>query len=266
MNVNSPVQLPVGSSDRTKSRVGSPLRLWSVTEWVDLLAGKIENEKQRAFYPKLSFSGNMDLEAYQWGHVLHMVLEHLRHDDYLSSVRDCLLKTALASLGITSTDVVNLAWKRLEKDIWTYVKSQLHSECLEAQIVYSELPFAIQLFNDVERGRDSLSLNGVIDKVWLRPDGGATVVDFKTHRCRNAAEIRKVVERYTPQVQLYAHVVEKLLGWTVDRAGLYLTTTGSFVEVACDSTARERLLRRMYRIWKVENGLRQESGSVFRDL
>lgn len=75
-------------------------------------------------------------------------------------------------------------------------------------------------------------MQGIIDALWLRADGKATLVDFKTQACRTEKEIQGVVDRYAMQVRLYAQVVERLLGWQVDRAGLYLTEIGRFCEVS----------------------------------
>lgn len=74
-------------------------------------------------------------------------------------------------------------------------------------------------------------VSGVIDALWLREDGKATVVDFKTRPCRTEQEVKAVAEQYSMQVVMYAAVVERLLGWEVDRAGVYLTEAGRFVEV-----------------------------------
>lgn len=254
-------------------------RLWSVTEWVDLLAG----EKASGSFSSIGFGSRSNrvatLEGHEWGHVLHSVLEHLRDDDP-NAIRTRHLKAALASLGIAGSAVTELAWERLGPDFETYLKSDIHNECRAAKVVYSEIPFAIRLFGETkaeaantvssdaeqlkedllgaEWAESGLLLNGVIDKVWLRADGGATVVDFKTHRCRSQKEVQQVIRRYTPQVQLYAHVVEKLLGWSVDCAGLYLTAKGAFVEVPCDQGARGRLLGRMYWIWRHEASERRQ--------
>ncbi|MFC4769546.1 UvrD-helicase domain-containing protein [Effusibacillus consociatus] len=232
------------------SRLSQSSRLWSVTDWVDLLSGEKASDSCSPIRIGRRNNRQATLEGHEWGHVLHSVLEHLRRDDDMETIHSRHLKAALASMGITGSNVAELAWERLGRDIETYLNSDIHAECRKASTAYSELPFAVRLFGE-EFG---LLLNGVIDKVWLRSDGGATVVDFKTHGCRSQKEVQQVIQRYTPQVQLYVHVVEKLLGWNVDRAGLYLTSKGTFVEVPSDQGERERLLERMYwmgrRKWK----------------
>ncbi|UOF90621.1 UvrD-helicase domain-containing protein [Fodinisporobacter ferrooxydans] len=228
---------------------GFAARIWSVTEWVDILAGETW-ETSKSFLPARHF-GRSNLEGHEWGHLLHTVLEFLGPHDDLETIRTRHLKAALAALGITSKEMCDLAWQRLCPEIDSYLKGELQTECRKAQVVYSELPFAIRFF-----GEDGLLLNGVIDKVWLRDDGGVTLVDFKTHGCQSEKDILQVVERYTPQVQIYTHVVEQLLGWKVDRAGLYLTATGNFVEVDCDREARDRLLGKMYEVWNEEKNLK----------
>lgn len=263
-------------------------RIWSVTEWVNLFTGEA-SDSSAPLGITLSANTRVNLEGHEWGHVLHSILEHVRYDDDLETIRTRHLVAALASLGIsTASRLIEPAWERLRNDIERYLQSDIHHECRNAKVVHSELPFATRLFERIsfrssedvgggepygilrsaeqlveqskegmieEVGREGgLLMNGVIDKVWLRADGGATVVDFKTHRCRSNKEIRELIQHYTPQVQLYVHVVEELLGWNVDRAGLYLTAKGTFVEVPCDQGTRERLLERMYPIWRQEVG------------
>ncbi|MGG1845734.1 PD-(D/E)XK nuclease family protein, partial [Brevibacillus agri] len=224
-----------------------PNRIWSVSEWVERLADEQGTKRSREEIPYRVQRKN-SLEAYEWGHVLHRVLEHLQSDHDLEYVREHLLKMALASVGLTSQEARVFAWEKLGAEIVTYMNSDLHKECCQGKRIYSEMPFAVRLFEDVQE-RGTLSLNGVIDKVWLRADGKATVVDFKTHKYKSATQVKRIVEKYTPQLQLYAYAVEKLLHWRVDRAGLYMTATGSYMEVPCDLQAREDLWKKMQILW-----------------
>ncbi|MGO0063473.1 UvrD-helicase domain-containing protein [Brevibacillus fluminis] len=237
-------------------------RMWSVTEWVELLADDQKNKKREG---NSSFRGRGQnkLEVYEWGRVLHRVLEHLRKDHDLKHIREHLFKMALASVGVTSQEAHVFAWGKLQNDIITFLNSELHTECCHGKLVYSEMPFAIRLFENVQEKR-ALSLNGVIDKVWLKPDGKATIVDFKTHQYKNAVQLKRIVEKYTPQLQLYSYAVEKCLHWQVDRAGLYMTATGNFVEVPCDSQSRERLWEKMYDLWsRIEGPTRENEKRLF---
>lgn len=226
-------------------------RIWSVSEWIELLADEQKNKNRREVVP-YRLQGKNSLEAYEWGHVLHRILEHLRSEHDLEYVREHLLKMALASIGLTSQEAHEIAWKKVRNDVMTYMNSELHKECCHAKAFHSEMPFAVRLLGDV-RERDALLLNGVIDKVWLRPDGKATIVDFKTHKYKNTAQAKRIAEKYTPQLQLYAYAVENLLEWRVDRAGLYMTATGNYIEVPCDLSARGVLLGRIHEIWTKTN-------------
>lgn len=222
-------------------------RIWSVSEWVELLADEQKKQKRNESVSYWRHESNR-LQAYEWGHVLHRILEHLQGDHDLDYACEHLLKMALASIGLTSREAHETAWEHVKNDVATYMKSELHKECRRAKTLHSEMPFAIRLFGD-DQDKGSLLLNGVMDKVWVRPDGKATIVDFKTHKYKNAAQAKRIVETYTPQLQLYAHAVEQLLGWRVDRAGLYMTATGSYMEVPCDLRARGVLFEKMHEIW-----------------
>lgn len=229
-----------------------PLRIpayevWSVSECVAKLDTSQRSYRYRQ--PGASLGESDGLEEHEWGQVLHHMLEHLRPIDTLDTLRDQRLPAALAAEGVAGVErdlTREEVWRRLGPEIIAYMQSPLHLECSQAASAYNELPFTYRLFE--QQGR-SLYISGIVDKLWLRPDGGATLIDVKTHRIPNRAKRQRLIRTYTPQLQLYAYVAERLLGWRVDRVGLYLTAEQSFVEVPCGGAGTRSLLQRLEQLW-----------------
>lgn len=74
-------------------------------------------------------------------------------------------------------------------------------------------------------------IRGQIDLVF-EENGNWVVVDYKTDRA--AAEpggIDRLVEKYAPQVSLYAGLWERLTGMKVSERGLYFTSAGEYVRI-----------------------------------
>lgn len=214
-------------------------RAWNVTELVTHWLGEAPEPTAPAsqlwsFLPHQPGS----LYAHQWGQVVHAVFEHLRGDHTDEQIRQHLIPAALASLGIAQEQTSAHVWDKLHPDIQRYRESALFREQVEAQVHHRELPFTIHV-------PPSLSISGVIDSIWLRPDGGATLVDFKTTQCRTEDEVEALRSRYELQVQCYALLAERLLGWRIDRVGLFLTAHGRWVEVPYDEELARGIWERL---------------------
>jgi ATP-dependent exoDNAse (exonuclease V) beta subunit len=67
--------------------------------------------------------------------------------------------------------------------------------------VERELPLAIVL--------DDVEISGVIDLAVQRPDGGWTVLDYKSNDISRAGRVEHLVEHYRPQLELYALAMER---------------------------------------------------------
>jgi ATP-dependent helicase/nuclease subunit A len=110
----------------------------------------------------------------------------------------------------------------LRDDLERYLRSSLFAEVRQAEAVQSEMMFRLTL------GRHEIT--GVVDKVIRQSDGTAKVIDFKTNRVAKG-QLAQTVEKYEVQLQLYALVVQRLLGWPVEQAVLYFTALGRTEEV-----------------------------------
>ena len=76
---------------------------------------------------------------------------------------------------------------------------------------------------------EEVLLQGVVDCAILEEDG-ITVLDFKTDSVTEAT-LDDVVDRYRPQVQTYAHALERIYNKKVKKSYLYLFRINRFVEV-----------------------------------
>ncbi|HEU4964476.1 MAG TPA: UvrD-helicase domain-containing protein [Bacilli bacterium] len=210
-------------------------KIWRVTELAARLSGMEEEEQASQVFWQRVRGAVSGLAAHEWGQVVHAVFEHLRVGDGESEIREQRIPAALAGIGLSDPALVVEVWERMREDVGVFMGSELWRERCEAVQSEQELPFCVELVRGVW-------VSGVMDAVWLRPDGGATVVDYKTRRCQTKREEQELVGRYGVQVQLYAAVVEKLLGWKVDKVGVWLTAEGRFVEVGYGSEVREELV------------------------
>jgi ATP-dependent helicase/nuclease subunit A len=229
----------VGSEEERKvlfPRRTSP-KIWRVTELTALLAGaKEELELSREW--RISRLREQELLPSEWGQVVHAVFEHLTPHDDEQAIREKRIPAALARLGLAADNLSAEVWERIRGDVVKFQRSALYQEMSQAVECEHEVPFVLELV-------PGIVISGVIDALWLRDDGRAALVDYKTRRCETEHKVKRLVERYAVQVQLYALAVERLMGWQVDRAGIYLTAEGRYVEVAYGEAVREELVRRV---------------------
>ena len=76
---------------------------------------------------------------------------------------------------------------------------------------------------------EKILLQGVVDCALLEPDG-ITVIDFKTDRVTEE-NVGQAVERYRPQVEAYAHALERIYDLPVKARYLYFFQLGKFMDI-----------------------------------
>ncbi|HEU4965373.1 MAG TPA: UvrD-helicase domain-containing protein [Bacilli bacterium] len=165
-------------------------------------------------------------DATERGTLVHRVLEWL-HDP---ADADALIRRALAERKIVGAEAER--WLPiLRQDVATYAGSDLFQQVRTASDERSEMMFRLAF--------GAHQVTGVIDKVIRHADGTATVIDYKTNRLRqgDAPALKRAVRHYTPQLQLYSLVVQRLLGWDIDRSVLYFTALDHEAEVATTEQA-----------------------------
>ncbi|WP_198299812.1 UvrD-helicase domain-containing protein [Tumebacillus avium] len=210
-------------------------KIWRVTELTARLTGQEENEAPPWMYQPRS-QREQGLRPQEWGQIVHAVFEHLTPHDDEQAIRAQRIPAALARAGYADAALTAEVWERMREELAMYRRSALFQEMSRAVHREHEVPFSMEL-------APGLQVNGVIDALWLRDDGKATIVDYKTRRCETEREVEQLMAQYGTQVQLYALAVERLLGWEVDRVGVYMTAMGRFVEVGYGKEVREELLK-----------------------
>ena len=104
-----------------------------------------------------------------------------------------------------------------------YTQSDLYKDLKQAQHIYKEEPFYInvpasQIYDsDVE---EKILVQGIIDLYYIDKEGKVILVDFKTDYVENKDE-RILVEKYKEQLKLYKEALEKALHRSVDKTIIY---------------------------------------------
>lgn len=88
--------------------------------------------------------------------------------------------------------------------------------------IYYEKPFFLQL--------DGAYISGYIDKLAIS-DGKIIIEDFKTNKLYKMAEL---VEKYTPQIQLYSYVSKRILNLPIESASILFLENGEKIELPVD--------------------------------
>ncbi|MEW6171728.1 MAG: PD-(D/E)XK nuclease family protein [Bacillota bacterium] len=177
--------------------------------------------KEGAQVPPWSATGR----GKSWGIAVHRVLEA------------CARKTP-ANLNLFIENVLAEEGRHpSEKDevsalINEILDSPLWQRMLRSKKWFAELPFAVKTdgegLNTGAAGETIIS--GVIDLVFEEDDGWV-IVDYKTDTVENEEELDKLIQYYTPQVEMYRKLWENITNGKVYETGLYYTHLKQWVVV-----------------------------------
>jgi ATP-dependent helicase/nuclease subunit A len=155
----------------------------------------------------------------EWGTVVHFLLE--------------------TAMRVPGTDLHGLAYAALEEqgmdpalapqavDVVARVrKSDVWRRAAASQRRLIEVPFGVCLSaRQIDQALPTV-LRGVIDLAFLEP-AGWVLVDYKTDSAARD-QLEMLVERYRPQVALYAKVWQETIGEQVSEQGLLFTETNTY--------------------------------------
>jgi len=96
---------------------------------------------------------------------------------------------------------------------------------LKAKEKFYEIPFSVKTEPSSSK---PVILNGVIDLVFLEPDGWV-IADYKTDEINGG--LQSFIDYYTPQVKVYTEFWEKITRQKVKEAGLYFTSINKWVKI-----------------------------------
>ncbi len=176
------------------------------------------------------------LDAAGRGQALHLVMQLLNLEGDLSAdgIRDQLaLLVDREQLTPEQAAAVN------PEAVAEFYYSPLGRRVLAGRRVFRELPFTLALpVGDIYPGihrkhpcdrEETILVQGIIDCL-VEENDGLVVLDYKTDRY-TPETLAELVERYRPQVELYAKAAETLTGMPVIARYIYLFYLGDAVEI-----------------------------------
>ena len=141
-------------------------------------------------------------------------IDRLEREKYLTAVQaDAVRKEIDKVCGFATSDLCRRA---------------LASDDLRREFKFSILDDASRYFPAAPDGEKVL-LQGVCDMFFVE-NGGVTVVDFKSDRVSVSTERQRAAE-YAPQLDAYAHALERIFTKPVKRRVIYFFATGHEIEV-----------------------------------
>lgn len=166
----------------------------------------------------------LEITALDKGNIVH---EFAQLYNPAKNVSD-LLNSIILSLGL-SNEEENL------KILLPYINNYLKLYRDDYDTVFLEKAFHIKIGDNY--------LNGVIDRINIK-DNRVEILDFKTNK---VIDKDKLIKQYTPQLQLYAYAVEKIMNIKVRKASIVFLETGQVINVALE---KEQLLANIDSIGK----------------
>lgn len=173
----------------------------------------------REIGPGDRFEEEYSLSAIEKGNLVHKFCEQYR----LDMDEAILIEKVCKSFGISYDDDI-------KKELQPYIDNYLKQYDENYDNVYIEKEFYLKV-------GDSF-ITGVIDRINIK-DNKAEIIDFKTNKVRNKS---RLIEQYTPQLQLYAYAVKKILGIDIDKARILFLSNGDYADIPIDKNQLEENL------------------------
>ncbi|MDR2295356.1 MAG: UvrD-helicase domain-containing protein [Clostridiales Family XIII bacterium] len=211
-------------------RAASLRSKYAVTELAGLSAARAE-EPFAAAAPRF-LSGDRAPSAAERGSILHRALERLDFRVVREGLARGGLEDALRDLVarglLTPEECLAADTGRLRN----FLESDICRRAAASPELYKETPFVIRR----ELEGEEILVQGVID-CWFVEDGLPVLLDYKSGGsfaygagAREEA-LRRLVERYRPQLAVYAEAIESIRGTRVSEANLFLLGEGLCLRV-----------------------------------
>jgi len=182
----------------------------------DLLQTEAVNKRDRCLSPNSTEDGEHGVE---WGTVIHVLLQVAMENP--GADLQALARTALVEQGLDASlaqSAVNTVRAVMQAEIWQRAEASRRR--------LAEVPFEILL---ERQGSVPALVRGSIDLVFEESDGWV-IVDYKTDSIPGGKP-GALVDRYAPQVRLYADAWERITGEKVKEMGLYFSRANVFAPV-----------------------------------
>lgn len=169
--------------------------------------------KSSGSYPLREITGR----GFSWGRTIHRILEYCAKKD--RDNLDLFIENILIEEGRVPEE---------KEEVLDYVKGILSSpfweRVMRSKKRFMEVPFGQHL----PGSPNDTIVSGVIDLVFLEEEGWV-IVDYKTDTVRDDEELSRLVDYYSPQLDLYCSFWEELIGEEVIEAGFYFTSICKWV-------------------------------------
>jgi ATP-dependent helicase/nuclease subunit A len=157
--------------------------------------------------------------GFSWGRTIHHVLEYCAKKD--QDNLDLFIKNVLIEEGRVPEE---------KEEVLEYVKGILSSpfwkRVMRSKKRFVEVPFGQHVPGSP--GNNDTLVSGVIDLVFLEEEGWV-IVDYKTDTVKDDEELYRLVDYYSPQLDLYRSFWEEIAGEKVLETGLYFTSVDRWV-------------------------------------
>lgn len=157
----------------------------------------------------------------EWGTVIHTLLQYAMDNPGTDLIRIAENIFREKELGLELVpNALSLVKSITESEIW--------QRALQSKQCFTEFPFQVRMDKDTGESIPII-VRGAIDLVFEDTDGWV-IVDYKTDVVEGK-NIKAVVDKYFPQLRIYADVWRNHVGEPVSEAGLYLSHINRYVKI-----------------------------------
>ena len=134
---------------------------------------------------------------------------------------------------IDSVDADEKTKISLKKDLLNFLESDLYNEIKNADKIYKEAPFNLEVkvkdvYNADDASKDdTLMIQGIIDLYYEKNDK-IILVDYKTDRVKDENEL---IKRYKKQLDYYEEALSKLLSKKILKKYIYSFSLKKAIEI-----------------------------------
>lgn len=184
-------------------------------------------------------AGEIELSPTEFGSFLHKLFQNLRAEDYpvdeplLCQDRLVQQLDRWEDAGLLTGEEKALARRNLHF-LMNFLASDIARELKTARAVHRETPFtlAVPALNLPKDSGEVTLVQGMIDLFYVREDGTAVLVDYKSDRVPPGTEGAAILQnRYKKQLDYYSLAIERILGAPLDKRGLWVIRQARFIPI-----------------------------------
>ena len=182
-----------------------------------------------AFDKPLFLQPHVEMNAAERGTAVHTVMQYI---DFHTPPNDAAVAAAVEELRMKKLLSDRQAEAVDYSLVTNFLASPLCARIRRAETVYREYRFAVLVdaaIYDMAAAGEEMVLQGVADCAFVE-DGKLIVVDFKTDRVWDE-EVTARAESYRPQLNAYAHALEKILALPVGEKIVYFFHKNSAISL-----------------------------------